>query len=162
MKRVLDWAGAGLVAIVGMGLGLTSLFLIRPYFHSSEPAFAEGLVPNNQAIIIDRDVDDRLTAALKQKFPPGTKESWLKMILYLQGFRSVPPISLNCDPGDYLLPYDKSAICDEHVDATLKYIWYTDVKCRHGISVRWATNGQAQVEALSGYYRGGGCLRVGR
>jgi hypothetical protein len=161
MRRILNWAGAGLIAVVGIGGGWASLyFLISPFFHFSEPAFAERLVPENEAIVMDRDVDHRLTAALEQRFPPGTKESQLKIILYLQGFRSVLPLPVSCDIP---VPNDRSAICDdEDVNQTLKYIWHTGIKCRHAISVRWTANSQAELRTVNGYYRGGGCLPIGR
>ena len=154
MRKILNWAGTGLVAVIGIGVGWASLlFLISPMFHSSEPGFAQGLIPYGSGL--DLEVDRRLTAALEQKFPAGTKEIQLKTILYLQGFRSVLPLLAICEPRE-LLPFsERSALCDDWLNNTLKYSWDTDIGCRPAITVKWTTNRQAEVTTVNGYYQGG-------
>jgi hypothetical protein len=117
--------------------------LLQPVLSNTQPPpIAEGQTATEQ-----------LTRIFGRKFPPGSKESALRMTLLSQGFKSPPAPSEQCVPAGRPTPVNRVFYrCPTYDPSkTLEYQW-NNFPCGETILVLWSAGENGAITQIKGEY----------
>lgn len=154
MRRVLFWLLGVLGVLIALPmLGIVVLFMS---FNWEPPGFLRGQL--TEADFRDRTAgSNKVTTAIRERFPVGTSATSLQNYLRRQGFRPMPPPPADCVPRGHSVPI--GVIFVECYDATNTriYSWSVGLFCGDQVSVRWRTDTSGNITHIEGGYWGA-CL----
>ncbi len=167
MKRFAIWA---LAALALLAVTLSGLFVFSPtarlgiaiviggIFDTGPPTIAKGVITKEDWPRFEA-ASKKLTEVLHSKFPVGSREDVLKLILAAQGFRPMDPVPSNCVPPGQEVPIGvvyRRCLTPEQEERrkrTLVYEWGGGV-CMKSISVIWSSDEHGALTHVEGGYYG--------